>query len=140
MKRILISAFCLLTAWTMAAQDGGNVFRAYLYNNSYEVYMRINFYEQNIEIAAQPLYGQLPGYLGKKNNPFCWPITSVRLKDGKHAELQMINDLGSEDLEATLECVNDSTYLLRQGKGSTISVPRNGKWQKLPKILELKRR
>ena len=136
MKRSLLPVLLLLTASALSAQNDPKVFRAYLYNNIYEVYLRINFYEQDVEIAAQPLYGQLPGYLGKKNNAFCWPITSVRIKDDRHAELQLINDLGSEDLEATLECTSDSTYVLRQGKGSTLTVPKNGKWQKLPKVLE----
>jgi hypothetical protein len=51
----------------------------------------------------------------------------------------MINDYGSEDLEATLICQNDSTYVLRQGKGSTIKVPNDGKWQRLPQTITLKR-
>jgi hypothetical protein len=54
--------------------------------------------------------------------------------------MQMINDFGSEDLTATLERKNDSIYILKQGEGSTIKVPHNGKWRKLPKTLELKRK
>ena len=58
---------------------------------------------------------------------------------GKKASLQMVNDYGSEDLEATLTRQNDSIYVLRQGKGSTIKVPADGKWQKLPPVLPFKR-
>ena len=44
----------------------------------------------------------------------------------------LINDPGSDDLTATLTIKNDTTYVLKQGKGSTLKVPNKGKWQKLP--------
>jgi hypothetical protein len=120
------------------AQD--NTFRAYLYNNEYNVYLRINFYDQDVRVPGQELYGTLPGYLGKVNNSFCWVITSCQIKNDREATLQLINDFGSEDLTATLTRKNDSIYLFRQGAGSTIKVPNNGKWRKLPKTLEFKRK
>jgi hypothetical protein len=120
------------------AQD--NTFRAYLYNNEYNVYLRINFYDQDVRVPGQELYGTLPGYLGKVNNSFCWVITSCQIKNDREATLQLINDFGSEDLTATLTRKNDSIYLFRQGAGSTIKVPNKGKWQKLPKSLEFKRK
>ena len=113
-------------------------FHAHLINNEYEVYLRINFYDRDISIPGQELYGQLPGFLGKKHNSFCWIITDADIK-GKKATLSMINDYGSEDLTATLTQKNDSIYILKQEEGSTLKVPKNGKWQKLPKTLELKR-
>ena len=127
---------CLLSlTMSVAAQKP---FHAYLINNEYDVYLRINFYDQDITVPGQELYGQLPGFLGKKHNSFCWIITSAEIK-GKTATLSLINDYGSEDLIATLTQKNDSVYVLKQGEGSTLKVPKNGKWQKLPKILELKR-
>ena len=96
----------------------------------------INFYEQDITIPGQELYGQLPGFLGKQRNSFCWVITSCEVKNDHEATLQLINDFGSEDLEATLIRQNDSVYVLKQGAGNTIKVPNNGKWQKLPKSIE----
>ena len=122
------------------AQKDSTAFRAYLVNNEYEVYLRINFYDQNIKIPGQELYGELPGFLGKKNNSFCWVITSCKVKNEEKAELQLINDFGSEDLTATLTRVNDSLYVFRQEAGSTLKVPKNGKWQKLPKRFVLKRK
>ena len=140
MKRHLFAMLfaCSLTA--VYAQDGSSSFRAYLYNNSYDVYLRINFYDQNITIPGQELYGELPGFLGKKHNSFCWVITSCRIINEQMAELQLINDFGSEDLTATLERKNDSIYILSQGAGSTIKVPNKGKWMKLPKTLQFKRK
>ena len=127
---------CLLSlTMSVAAQKP---FHAYLINNEYDVYLRINFYDQDITVPGQELYGQLPGFLGKKHNSFCWIITSAEIK-GNTATLSLINDYGSEDLIATLTQKNDSVYVLKQGEGSTLKVPKNGKWQKLPKTLELKR-
>ena len=139
-NKVIFSALLLLLPSLTWAQKQGESFRAYLYNNTYNVYLRINFYDQDVTVPGQELYGQLPGYLGKLHNSFCWVITSCDIKSEKKAELQLINDFGSEDLNATLTRENDSTYILKQGAGSTIKVPNNGKWQKLPKIVELKRK
>ena len=139
-NKVIFSALLLLLPTLIWAQKQGESFRAYLYNNTYNVYLRINFYDQDVTVPGQELYGRLPGYLGKLHNSFCWVITSCDIKSEKRAELQLINDFGSEDLNATLTRENDSIYILKQGAGSTIKVPNNGKWQKLPKIVELKRK
>ncbi len=139
MKKLLIFIFVAVLATNISAQDERDAFRAYLYNNEYEIYLRINLYDQNIMIPGQEIYGQLPGYLGKKRNSFCWVITSCKIVNEQKAELQMINDFGSEDLEATLTRKNDSIYILKQGTGNTIKIPWNGKWRKLPKTIQLKR-
>ena len=137
-KLIAISLFCLLGIG-LRAQNNNDPFRAYIYNNEYDVYLRINFYDQDVTVPGQDLYGQLPGYLGKKNNSFAWLITSATIK-GEKAHLALINDYGSEDLTATLTRKNDSIYVLKQEAGSTLKVPNKGKWQKLPKTLEFKRK
>ena len=138
-NKVIFSALLLLLPSLTWAQKQGDSFRAYLFNNTYNVYLRINFYDQDVTVPGQELYGKLPGYLGKLHNSFCWVITSCEVKDEKKADLQLINDFGSEDLNATLTRENDSIYILKQGAGSTIKVPNNGKWQKLPKTLEFKR-
>jgi hypothetical protein len=115
-------------------------FHAYLINNEYDVYLRINFYDQDITVPGQELYGQLPGFLGKKHNSFCWIITSAEIK-GKTATLSLINDYGSEDLTATLSYnPKDSTYTLKQNVGSNIKIARNRKWVKLPGTMQFKRK
>ena len=140
MKKVIIIALLTIVTLSIYAQQKNDSFRAYLYNKEYEVYMRINFYDQNVTVPGQELYGELPGYLGKERNSFCWVITSCEVKSEKKAFMQLINDFGSEDLTATLERKNDSTYILKQGAGSTIKVPHKGKWRKLPSIIELKRK
>ena len=139
-KTSLIIIALWLTISAFAEQKDSTTFRAYLYNNEYDVYLRINLYDEDIKVPGQELYGTLPGYLGKKNNSFCWVVTSAKIKDRKTATLDLINDYGSEDLTATLTQKNDSIYILKQESGSTLKVPKNGKWQKIPKTLELKRR
>ena len=138
-KTGLIIIALWLTISAFAEQKDSTIFRAYLYNNEYDVYLNINFYDENIKVPGQELYGPLPGYLGKKNNSFCWVITAAKVA-GKTATISLINDYGSEDLTATLAQKNDSIYILKQESGSTLKVPKNGKWQKIPKTIELKRR
>ena len=137
-KLIAISLLCLTTI-SVKAQSNNEPFRAYLSNNEYDVFLRINFYEQDVNVPGQDLFGQVPGYLGKKNNSFAWLITSAKI-NGDKAKLQLINDYGSEDLTATLTRKNDSIYVLKQESGSTLKVPNKGKWLKLPKTLEFKRK
>ena len=139
-KRLFNTIAFTLLCTGVQAQTDSTAFRAYLYNNDYNVYLRINLYDQDIEVPGQELYDKLPGYLGKVNNSFCWVIVSCKIKNDHEAELQLINDFGSEDLTATLTCNNDSTYVFRQEEGNTIKVPNKGKWQKLPKTLDFKRK
>ena len=128
-----------MTAISVSAQQENRPFRAYLYNSEYDVFLRIDFYDESITVPGQDLYGSLPGYLGKTHNTFCWLITTAKVK-GHTAHIALINDYGSEDLTATLTVKNDSIYELKQVEGSVLRVPKNGKWQKLPKTLTLKRR
>ena len=137
MKKTILSLLFVAYGALALAQKDSKPFRAYIYNKEYETYLRINLYDQDVSVPGQELYGKLPGYLGKLHNSFCWVITSCRIINEKHAELQLINDFGSEDLTASLTCVNDSIYELRQEKGSALKVPWKGKWRKLPKTLEM---
>ena len=139
MKKLLILLILCHFLLISAIAQSDRPFSAYLINNQYDVYLRINLYEQNIQVPGQELYGQLPGYLGKKHNSFCWVITDAKV-NGKSALLSLTNDYGSEDLTATLTQKNDSVYILKHEQGSTLKVPKNGKWQKLPKTLEFKKK
>ena len=138
MKKIITIIILAFLLSPTLAQENKEPFRAYLINKEYKVYLRIDFYQENISVPGQDLYGKLPGYLSKQHNSFCWLITSAEV-EGNKATLQMINDYGSEDLTATLTAESDSVYVLKQIEGSTLKIPNNGKWQKLPKTLELKR-
>ncbi len=140
MKQIFFTLFILPLVTSVSAQNDSKAFRAYLENKEFDIYLRINFYEKNIVIPGQEYYGELPGYLGKLHNPFCWVIVDAQMKDEREATLSIINDYGSEDLTATLSRENDSIYTLRQGQGNSIRIPRDRKWFKLPRNIEFKRR
>ena len=82
-KTLLTLAFGLLSSFLLA-QNEEKVFRAYLFNKEYDVYLRIDFYNESISVPGNELYGKLHGYLGKNNNSFCWPITAaVRRVSGR---------------------------------------------------------
>ena len=62
MKKIILSTLLLLCLSTVSwAQADNRSFRANLINNEYEVYLRINLYDQDITVPGQDLYGELPG-------------------------------------------------------------------------------
>ena len=124
-----------MTSLTLWAQTACEDFRAYLYNNEYGVFLKIDFCDESITIPDQDFYGSLPGYMGKKVNNFIWLITNTEVK-GKKAKLTMINEFGSEDLIASLVRENDSLYVFRQEEGSQLKLSQNGKWQKMPKKME----
>ena len=131
--------FFLALFQLLYAQSDSTTFRGRFENKEFNIYMCINFYDKNIQIPGQEYYGDLPGYLGKVNNPFCWVFVDANLKSEKEAKLTIVNDYGSEDLTATLLRQNDSVYLLRQDAGSAIKIPRDRKWFKLPKNIEFRR-
>lgn len=138
MNKLITIVLLCLACHGVNAQSAKEPFRANLANNEFDVLLRINFYEQDVAVPSQDLFGKVPGYLSKRYNNFAWIITSVEVK-GNKAHLQMVNDYGSEDLTATLTQKNDSVFILKQESGSTLKVPHKGKWQKLPKTIEFKR-
>lgn len=133
---ILMWTICPVTVFPQAATGP---FRAHLYNEEYKVAMHINFYEQDITIPGQELFGQMAGYMIRDGYTYCWLVVDAVVKDNQ-ASLLMSNDYGSEDLKAELTAQGDSLYILRHVSGATLKVPNNGKWQKLPKTLELRPR
>lgn len=150
MKRLLI-AYIIAVLAPLAVRAQANVqpnvqpndsttFRCTIENAEYQVWFDIDFYGQSITVPDAELFGELPGYMGAKRDPRKWLITAAELTSPTEAQLEIINDYGSEDLTATLTQKNDSVYILKQESGSTLKVPSKGKWQKLPKTIEFKRR
>lgn len=140
MKKTLLTMLTILIASSIKAQTTSTPFKGALYNEEYNVCMNIDFHGDGIDVPAHELFGALPGYLWKKGNSFYWLITSAGMTKSNEATLDIINDYGSEDLTATLTATSDSTYILKQGEGSALKIPNKGKWQKLPKALEFKRK
>ena len=137
-KNIIIMGLLFMTLKGFAQADS-TTFKGHLYNNEYEVYIDMNFYKNDILVPHQEIFGKIAGFLGDIHDGRKWLFTSAKIVNKKNAQIEIINDYGSEDLEATLTCNPDGTYTLTQGKGSTIKIVRNRKWVKIPKILVFKK-
>lgn len=141
MKKFILSAVflsmtCGISAQTPSTGKDSTIFKGYLYNDKYDVYIQMDFYNNNITVPYQEIYGNLPGFFGDRQDGRKWLFTDAKIKDHKTATIQIINDYGSEDLVATLKQINDTTFELKQESGSTLKIARNRKWQKMPKTLE----
>lgn len=137
MKKYIFTLVLAAISANTKAQNNNTTFKGYFYNDEYSIYMNIDFHSMEVEVPNHALFGKLPGYLGKKLNNFYWLVTSAKIKDKNSAELNLINDYGSEYLKAIIKHENDSTYTFKQESGSPLKVANNGKWQKLPKQFKL---
>lgn len=137
MKRTLVTTFLLSVVLSIEAQYMG-VFKGYLYNDEYQVYINMDFYRNNIKVPGQEIFGELPGYFGSKCDGRKWLFVAAELKDSITAKLTITNDYGSEDLEAVLRRLPDGSFELQQNDGSTIKIAVNRKWVKIPKRLQFR--
>lgn len=141
MKRLILSIIVSSLAISTIAQNqnarkDSTTFKGYLYNGKFDVYIQMDFYHKNIIVPYQEIYGELPGYFGDRQDGRKWLITDAYISNPNTANLQIINDYGSEDLTATIKQINDTTYELKQEAGSTLKIARNHKWVKMPKVIE----
>ncbi len=144
MKKVLLFFLLSLLPMAMAAQTSNTekdstTFKGYLYNQKYDVYIVMDFYHNNVTVPTQEIYGAMAGYFGDREDGRKWLFTAATVK-GKTAEIQIINDYGSEDLMATLSTDDGKNFKLKQGKGSTLKIARNRKWLKMPKELDFVKR
>lgn len=140
MNKYIITAILLFISISLSAQKESKTFKGHFYNKEYDIYLIIDLYDMDVEVPNHSMFGNLPGYLGKRLNNFYWLVTSGKIKNDSYAELNMINDFGSEDTRVSLKQINDSTLIFKQEEGSTMKIANNGKWQKLPKELKLKKK
>lgn len=136
LKAIVMASMLAITCSAQSVKSTNNsdstIFKGYLYNKEYDVYIQMDFYHNNIVVPYQEIYGEMPGYFGDKRDGRKWLFTNATIKNKHTAIIQITNDYGSEDLTATLRQVNDSTFQLHQDKGSTLKIARNRKWVKMP--------
>ena len=139
MKKIVLALVALLKVSVAFAQEQSAVdtttFRGHYFNKEYNVYIRMNAYRADIIVPGQEVYGELPGFFGDNQDARKWLFTAVEVTTPTTVTLQVINDYGSEDLEATFTRKDDGTFELKQGEGSTMKIARDRKWVKLPKTL-----
>lgn len=142
MKRYIIYVITLLITITTNAQtplldeEGTQKFRGKLFNSEYDIYIEMDLLNKAIIVPQQEIFGELPGFLGDNKDSRKWLFTDATITSESKASISIINDYGSEDLTATLQIVNDSTYILSQESGSVIKIARKRKWVKLPQKIK----
>ena len=132
---VLLIMLCTMTAAAQESTD--SIFKGRIENAEYQVWIEMNFYENNVKVPQQAVLGELPGYFGAKRDSRKWLILDTDIK-GNIATITLVNDYGSEDLVATLTRNSDGTYTLAQKSGSTLKIAVNNKWVKIPKKLVFK--
>ena len=111
---IILSVVFALTAFAIkgntapAQPTDSTIFKVHLDNKEYQVWLDIDFYNNNIIVPKQEVFGPVPGYLGAVRDTRKWIISDAIVK-GRSAQLTIINDYGSEDLKARLTLNADST-------------------------------
>ena len=134
-----VSAEERTSAVSLKSTADSTIFRGRIENAEYQVYIVMDFYKRNIVCPRQEIFGENPGYFGAVRDTRKWIIEDAKVSKRK-AYLVIINDYGSEDLEATLTYNGDGTYTLERTEGSTMKIVVNRKWVKLPKKLVFKRK
>lgn len=138
MKKVLCLFFLVFMSLGIMAQEKESLFRTYIYNEEYKVYLDINFYDNDVLVHGQEVFGKVPGYFGAVRDSRKWLITSAEIVGKYSARLEITNDYGSENLTATLTYdPKDCSYTLRQTSGSRLKIVVNRKWQKIPTTLTL---
>ena len=138
MNKIILTLALFFVALNAIGQD--SIFNGKIVNNEYNIYICMNFYNPNIVVPGQSVFGKLPGYIGTTKSNYVWLITSAKITDKNTASLSLINDYGSEDLTCTLIFNADSTYTLKQEDGATLKIVADRKYVKIPKTIILKRK
>lgn len=116
-----------------------SVFRGRIENDEYQVYIVMDFYKKNVVCPRQEVFGENPGYFGAVRDTRKWIIEDAAIS-GHTAKLVIINDYGSEDLDAKLTYNSDGTFTLERLSGSTMKIVVNRSWVKIPKRLVFKRK
>ncbi|CCY65181.1 putative uncharacterized protein [Prevotella sp. CAG:1124] len=137
-KLLFLFVMSLVSAAAVAQQ--GRPFDTTIRNEEYKIYIRLNLYDKNITVPGQDVLGEVDGYFGSTQSSTKWIVVASRLIDGRTAEIEVVNDYGSEDFTATLKVNDDGTYEYKKDGGSTLKFAVRGKWQKIPVNLELVRK
>ena len=130
--------WAILTLWLISAvclAQTERPFEGYLYNEEYQIYLKLNVYDKNIMVPDQDIYGELPGYLGSKRDSRLWLITDANQLNEKSVELSVINDYGSEDFIARITIDDKGVYTFKNIEGSTYKIVVNSKYVKIPKTI-----
>lgn len=132
---ILFFIASVFSAVSKAQTVADKAFDTYIYNNVYNIYIKMNLYDKDIIADGQEVFGELDGFIGSDNCTQVWLITSSEIKNNNSAVIEVTNNYGSEDFTAKITVNKDGTYTLKHTGGSTLKFPVNGKWQKIPSAI-----
>lgn len=102
--------------------------------------LRIDLYEETVNVPGMDIFGPMNGYLGGKGIYGVWMVTSFKLKNDQTAELRLSNDQGSETQAVKLTWQTDSTCLMELQGGVVVKRVVNNKLVKIPQRIMLNRK
>ena len=124
----LLSVVLLLSI----ALRAGEPWKLQLTNKEEQVDLKLDLYEESIDVPGMELFGPMNGYLAGKGVYGTWMVTSFQIKNDKEATLRLSNDQGSETQAILLTWQNDSTYLMELQNGVVVKKVVNKKLVKIP--------
>ncbi len=127
-NRALLSVVLLLSI----ALRAGEPWKLQLTNKEEQVDLKLDLYEESIDVPGMELFGPMNGYLTGKGVYGTWMVTSFQIKNDKEATLRLSNDQGSETQAILLTWQNDSTYLMELQNGVVVKKVVNKKLVKIP--------
>lgn len=127
-NRALLSVVLLLSI----ALRAGEPWKLQLTNKEEQVDLKLDLYEESIDVPGMELFGPMNGYLAGKGVYGKWMVTSFQIKNDKVATLRLSNDQGSETQAILLTWQNDSTYLMELQNGVVVKKVVNKKLVKIP--------
>ncbi|MCD8210906.1 MAG: hypothetical protein LUC37_05120 [Prevotella sp.] len=133
MKRYLL-LLVILTVCLCGKAQNTKPFNSEIHNDEYKIFIKMNLYDKNIVAPDNEALGEIEGYFGSTQSTNKWLIVSSIIS-GNTAELEVMNDYGSEDFTATITYQEDGTYSYKKKQGSTMKFAVKGKWQKIPSSL-----
>lgn len=139
MKRYLLAILLALVTVVAPAQEK-RPFDTKVFNDEYRIYLRMNFYDKDLSVPGADVLGKVDGYIASLQSGSRWFIVGSTIKSKTEAEIEVVNDYGSEDFTATLKYNGDGTYTFRKRGGSTLKFAVAGKWQKLPGTFTLEQK
>ncbi len=135
-NRALLSVVLLLSI----ALRAGEPWKLQLTNKEEQVDLKLDLYEESIDVPGMELFGPMNGYLAGKGVYGTWMVTSFQIKNDKEATLRLSNDQGSETQSILLTWQNDSTYLMELQNGVVVKKVVNKKLVKIPAKITLNKK
>ena len=87
MRKIVALLLLSLLPAVVSAQKA-QPFVGYIVNKEYNVYIRMDFYQNSVVVPGQSIFGELPGFFGDNQDGRKWLFTSAKVK-GRQATLPL---------------------------------------------------